>query len=128
MDQISYPNQKHICINKDKYNKAFIYAIYKQDALKTAMKDLTPKAFIMWCYLAKNTDGFEFWLSKADFFNWTNLSESSYRRAIEELIDKHYLIKKNKNKEYYDFYEYPKNKTELESMHITIHKDDDFMF
>ena len=106
---ISNPNQKEIVINKlicdDKGNN---YTRFRLDALQKAMKTLTPKAFQLWCYLAKNKDGYTLYLSKVDFLNWSIVSESSYHKAVQELKDKMYLIpKQNSSTTKYNFYQLP---------------------
>lgn len=68
-------------------------------------------------------DGFKLYLSKVDFLSWANVSDSSYRRAFQELIEMGYLIPKDAEKsapKHYDFYELPQ---EERTITIQIHKD-----
>jgi hypothetical protein len=131
---VSNPNQKNVNINKLKIeNKDDYYAKFRLDALQLAMNKLTPKAFELWCYLGKNMDGFKLYLSKVDCLRWCNISESSYHRAFEELVNARYLIPKDKqatNPTQYDFYEFPQEEDESKP-EITIHNSNEskeFMF
>ena len=83
------------------------------------MKTLTPIAFEMWVYLSKNQDNHFFWLSKVDFLSWSNVGNSSYYNAFNELKRKGYLVEKEKGGNQFDFYEKPKE----EVIGITIHKE-----
>ena len=118
-DFISNPNQRAININKlptdDKEN---FYTKIRLDALEIAMSTLTPKAFELYMYLAKNKNGFILQLSKVDFLKWTNLSESSYRRAFEELVNIGYLIPKHGTTTKYDFYELPQEEEKKGQEHL----------
>lgn len=129
-DFISNPNQKIISINKlacdDKGNN---YTRFRLDALQRAMHQLTPKAFQLWCYLAKNKDGYTLYLSKVDFFNWSPISESSYHKAVQQLKTKRYLIPKgNEETTKYSFYEIPQDEKTLQIEIHTSFKDNDFTF
>jgi hypothetical protein len=69
------------------------------------MIDLKGEAFKLWCYLSKNIDGYTFALSKVDAVKWGIGSNSSYNRAVAELIEKKYLVETSPN--HYNFYEMP---------------------
>lgn len=122
---ITNPNQRDININKLKTDSTTnLYTKFRLDALQLAMKTLSPKAFELWCYLGKNTDGFLLYLSKVDCLQWCNISDSSYHRAFQELVSMRYLIPKDKEKvdpKHYDFYELPQK--EENQTEILIHKD-----
>lgn len=118
----SNPNQRSITTHKEPTNNESeenYYARYNLIALKKAMSSLTPKAFELWIYLAKNQDNHFFWLSKVDFLSWSNVGESSYYEAFKELERLGYLVIKRGTKNKYDFYEIPKD----EKIAITIHKE-----
>lgn len=101
-----YNNQKVIVVNKEKSNKENKYAIFNMISLKTAMKELSPNAFVLWSYINKNQNGYEFALSPKDALEWGVGSKSSYDRARKELVNKKYLVETNQ-KDYYNFYELP---------------------
>ena len=58
----TYPNQKVIHINKNKYTANFLQVGI--DEWQTAFKKLTPSAFAVYLYLASNADGFDLALSQ----------------------------------------------------------------
>ena len=76
-----------------------------------AMRDLKPTTFQLWFYLCDNKQGFKLWLSRADVINKTGISASSYARAVAELKEKGYLVRKEDN--CYDFYAVPAGGNEL---------------
>lgn len=87
------------------------------------MHTLTPKAFELWIYFAKNQDKHSFYLSKVDFLNWSNIASSSYYKAFNELVEKNYLIPEdieNAEPKHYNFYEIPRE--EIEPIEITVNK------
>lgn len=116
---ISNPNQKIVKVNKEPCNKNNLYAMYNIKALRYAMQDLKGEAFKMWCYLNKNQQGFTFALSKVDALQWGIGCKSSYDRAIQELINKGYLVVIEGNR--YNFYETPKEEEYI----ITVNKNDE---
>lgn len=114
---ITYPNQRVVSVNKNaEKNLYHPYANISQEAMSKAMILLKDSTFKIWCYLSKNQNGFELALSPVDVRRFTGVSQASYKRAINELIEKGYLVKRDKN--YYDFYE----EIEEKKMNITIHK------
>ncbi|MGN0106709.1 MAG: hypothetical protein ACI4A5_03295 [Hominilimicola sp.] len=95
---MSVPNQKKIKINKEICDSTNLYATINLDALNAAMKDLTKiGTFKLWMYLSKNQDGYEFDLSCVDCGTW-GIKKDAYHNAVNELIDKGYLIKDNQNR------------------------------
>lgn len=101
------PNQKIISVQKEPANKTHLYTTFNLQALTSAMTDLKGETFKLWCYLNKNQNGYTFALSKVDALNSGIGSKSSYDRAIQELIEKGYLVNIRGNT--YIFYEYPKS-------------------
>lgn len=71
--------------------------------MSDAMNDLTDKAFKLWCYLNKNQNDYNFYLSKTDALQYGISNKSSYDRSVSELIEKGYLQELGNNK--YIFYE-----------------------
>ena len=102
-------NQKVIRIHKRKQHKER-FAIIDKEAAMYAMANLKDSTFKLWFYLSSQADNStkpqeELWaLSRKHVLTYTNLSESSYKRAVKELEEKKYLIKVNGN--IYNFYEY----------------------
>ena len=98
-----YRNQKAIQINKKRNPIDFydvrIGDIFKIDLL-AACRNLKESSLKIYLYLLSNQDGYVGGLSSADVCAQTGISESSFRRGIQELIDKKYLI--NQQEAVYD--------------------------
>ena len=100
-------NQKIVEVNKQPTNKQNVYACINIDALDKAALNLTKAStFKLWMYFAKNQNNYKFELSAVAVMNFCNITEKTYREAVKELISKRYLVQREKN--YYDFYEIPK--------------------
>lgn len=68
------------------------------ESLEIAMYNLKGNAFKLWIYFADNKNGYAMDLYPVDFCTKANVSDSTYRRAFEELEKKGYL-KKSPTKE-----------------------------
>lgn len=115
----SNPNQRHITTHKEPTDENNYYTKINLSALKKAMSGLSPKAFELWVYMSKNVNNHEFWLSKMDFLSWSNVKESSYYNAFNELVRCGYLVERKGSKSMFDFYESPRDKEIM----IKVHKD-----
>lgn len=62
-------------------------------ANQEAMKALSNHAYVMYMYLLLHTQNRVWALSSKDVYNKTNLTERTYPKAVQELIDKDYLTK-----------------------------------
>ena len=107
---MSVPNQKKIIIERTTEGARKDYLKVSNRSLRSAMYNLSEKAFILWIYFADNANGYTIDLYPVDFISITGLSDSTYRRAFEELEKKGYLIKSNKQKNLYLFKEESNNK------------------
>ena len=96
-----YPNQRVITIKENATTENNAIILDYETTMKV-MRDLKPTTFLVWIYLNSNENGSEFALSRADVLNKTGISISSYARAVAELKEKGYLVKKEDN--CYDFY------------------------
>ena len=99
----SFPNQRTVTIHKPHYEGNFVQVdIYEwQEAFST----LTKSSFGLYLYCCGNQDGYRLELSSAAVQNALHISDSSYRRAVEELLEKGYFIQRTTTK--YDFYTTP---------------------
>ncbi|MCR5783947.1 MAG: hypothetical protein K6G90_14575 [Clostridia bacterium] len=97
-----YPNSKRITVRKVTSDRAHIYSIFNIAASDQALMDLKGDAFKLWFYLNQNQNGFTFYLSKVDCIN---SGITDYRRAVEKLTDKGYLVCNGGNS--YTFFELP---------------------
>lgn len=101
-------NQKKIGNTiKEPCNKDNIYTKINIAAINNAMIDLKPSTVKVWFYFAKNQDGYDFELSSVAVCSFCNISDKTYRESIKELVEKRYLVKREKN--VFDFYEMPKD-------------------
>lgn len=98
------PNQKVIEVHKVHPKSGRILDI---PANKTAMKELSPQAYVLYMHFILSVPGYKEALSLHNISQITNLSERMYYKAINELIDKKYLIKEFNIDfpDYYGFYE-----------------------
>lgn len=94
---LSYPNQKLYIINK-KIEEGDIFVMLKWEEYCMAARELSPSALNLYMYLAKNTDGYEFFFSSKDYCNTFKVVDKTYRNAKNELIKKGYLKEGENNK------------------------------
>lgn len=97
--------QRVVKINKA--DKGAHYTLINKDALEIAMHQLKPSAFKVWIYIGSQRNKEEWVLSCVHTTNFTNMSKPTYLSAVNELIDKGYLIPIENKKDYYNFYEFP---------------------
>ena len=110
------PNQKVVKVDKVE-TKGKIFAQIEMDALQSAAQSLDAGAFKLWVYFAKNQKGFEFALSSKDVLDTFGMKIKQYNNAVDELIEKGYLVAQGGNK--YLFSEVavkPKGNNEKESV------------
>ena len=107
---ITYANQRRITIHREvpkgtKESKRPYVIAYNDninDAMKNISKVSTLKAYL---YLIQNTNNYYFALSTQDISDTTGISLKSAKDAINDLIEKGYLVLRDKHT--YDFYERP---------------------
>ena len=99
----TFANQKTIYIHKEKCTKDFLQV--QNDHWRYAGKILKYGTFKLYLELAGNNDGFKYRISKAGSETNLGISKNVYYRAVEELIEKGYLVEANGNM--YDFYTVP---------------------
>ena len=111
---MSVPNQKKIFIQRVSEKAAKDYLKVSNNSLEVAMYNLKGNAFKLWIYFADNKNGYAMDLYPVDFCTKAKVSDSTYRRAFEELENKGYLIKrvaargKNKGSYFYGCQNFPK--------------------
>ena len=99
----SFANQRTFKIHKPVYDGSFVQVSI--DEWQEAFDLLTKSGFGLYLYCCSNMDGYKLVLSSAAVQNALRISDSSYRRAVEELLERGYFIQKTKTK--YDFYTTP---------------------
>lgn len=70
--------------------------------IRKAAKELSPAALKLYLYFVENQDNYFFHLSPKDFCIAYDVSESTYRRAKDELIQKGYIVQNDKEVHFYD--------------------------
>lgn len=107
---VSYPNQRIVTIHKPKYEANFLQVSISE--WQEAYVRLERKgSFGLYLYLCSNMDGFPLALSSADIQKCLHVSDSTYRRAVEDLLGEGYLIQRNGNEHTLDFYTTPQPTT-----------------
>ena len=102
---MSVPNQKRIFIQRSSERAQKDFLKVSNESLEIAMYNLKGNAFKLWIYFADNKNGYAMDLYPVDFCTKAKVSDSTYRRAFEELENKGFLIKSNKQKNLYLFRE-----------------------
>lgn len=97
------PNQKVVTVLKSK-PRGYILDI---EANKLARKTLSSDAYSLYMYFVLNIPGYTEALSMKHNLETSSLSERTYYKSVNELIQKGYLVKTEHEqiKEYYLFYE-----------------------
>ena len=102
---VSYPNQKTVTVHKTRCYQDFMQV--NKDEWMDAFSALTRSGFGLYLYCCGNQDGYKLGLSSAAVQNALHISDSSYRRAVEELLEHGYFIPKNKTNTKFDFFTTP---------------------
>ena len=102
----SFPNQKLITVHKPEYKGNFVQIGI--DEWQEAFVKLPARiSFGLYLHLCGNADGFPLALSSVDVQKSLGVSDSSYRRAVEDLLAAGYLMMRNGNEHTLDFYTTP---------------------
>ena len=99
----SFANQRTVTIHKPLYSRNFVQVDI--DDWQEAYDKLTKSGFGLYLYCCSNMNGYKLGLSSAAVQNALHISDTSYRRAVEELLKKGYFIQNTTTK--YDFYTSP---------------------
>lgn len=100
-----YNNQKVVHVNKINTNGK----MYDLHANQQAIKELSPAAYVLYSHLLHNKHDWLEAISKKRIGEITSLGGRTYNRAVDELISKRYLVKKDHAdyEYYYEFTEMP---------------------
>lgn len=100
------PNQKVVEIHKVNPKKGKILDIASN---KQALRELSLAAYALYMHFVLNIPGYQEALSIKSLTESTALSAKTYYKAVNELIEKQYLVKEPNQyfSEYYGFYENP---------------------
>ena len=104
--QIVYtvPNQKVVKVKHDLCDAAHTYTMCNVKSNSRALKELSPNTYKLYMYFDLNQDGYTFALSYQAVHNATGMSDKTYQKAVNELIEKKYLVP-SKQKGLYIFYD-----------------------
>ena len=92
-----YANQKEIVVNKIIKNNNFL--VIDNNDWMTAFKTLSPSGFGLYLYLARINTTVNGWcLSRADVKDKLGISDTTYDRAVKDLVDNGYMTKIEGNK------------------------------
>ena len=103
----TYPNQKVITVKKTDSDGNHIYGIFNLEACSLAAHELSDKAFRLYIFLNLNQDGYTFALSPARIEAQFGINEKRCRSAVNELIEKGYVIQRENGTNWYTFFELP---------------------
>lgn len=102
---MSVPNQKTVQLaTRTKRDADNLYSMNNLDALQMAMQVLNGSGLKLWLYMNKNQDGYKFELSRVDCAKW-GIKKDSYYSAVEELINKGFLVQDHYGSNHYWFHE-----------------------
>jgi len=105
MAKTSYPNQDMVTIHKEHYDANFLQVGI--DEWTTAFNTLKPGTFGLYLYLCGNMDGYHLALSSVAVQRTLGYSDSTYRCAKKELIEKGYLVVSERSHHVMDFFPTP---------------------
>lgn len=102
---MSVPNQKTVKLApRVRRDAEHLYSMNNLDALQAAMQTLNGSGLKLWLYLNKNQDGYRFELSRIDCAKW-GIKKDSYYSAVEELIQKGFLVQDHYGSNMFWFHE-----------------------
>ena len=110
--------QKTLSDDEHIYSKDNIFAVVK------AAKELTDRAFKVYVRLNLNKNGFVSPLSPAWLKKEIGINSDKCRRAINELIEKGYLKRSDKQSNYYTFFELPTADLQVHTADLQVHTAD----
>lgn len=120
---ITVPNQKIITVKHSICDKEHLYTQYNIKANKMALKELSPNAYKLYMYFDLNQNNYTFALSCKDICEHTGMSDKTYQKSVNELIEKGYLVQ-SEIKNQYIFYDGKEN-GEYSKVETTLRKGKD---
>lgn len=104
---LTSPNQKVIVTKRTLSDAAHTYSRTNIEAMLTAAKILSDRAFKLYARMSLHTDGFTYALSPTAIRKAIGMSDDKYRAAVKELQAEGYLVLVPGRKNLFFFYEYP---------------------
>lgn len=117
------PNQKIVYIGERlPRDTEHPYTEQSIEAMRHAASELSGDRFKVWMYLSKNRDDFTLELSQKDMLKW-GVKKDTYQRAVNDLIDLGYLVEIDKERNEWEFIEYPREKMEKSAVPVVMTND-----
>ena len=104
---VTSANQKVITTHKTKSDAEHLYSIDNIEAINKAARELKPTTFKLYVIMNLNQNEYTYALSPKVLNESIGISGGQYHRAVQELMERGYLIKDDKRKNLYHFYELP---------------------
>ena len=104
---------------QEKGSRENLLSIRSQQGEKIAMMRLGQNALKIYLLVTSNANGYHFLITSNNVTEELGFSRSTYTRAIKELIDEGFLIKRTDGSEVWEFYDNPPVK---EQMHVNVVK------
>ena len=101
------PNQKIVHTQKAASNAEHLYGICNIEAMLSAARKLSDRAFKLYTRMNLHQNEHTYALSPAEIDKSIGMSDKRYRDAVNELIEKGYLVQDKKRKNVYVFFESP---------------------
>ena len=104
---LTSPNQKVIVTHKATSDKENFYGIFNIEATSKAAQNLSDRAFKLWTRMNLHQDTHRYGLSPVEVEKSFGITDKRYRSAVNELIEKGYLVRSEQQKNLFHFYEDP---------------------
>ncbi|MBP1536958.1 MAG: hypothetical protein ILA17_03695 [Ruminococcus sp.] len=104
---VTSANQKVITTHKTRSDAEHLYSIDNIEAVKKAARELKSTAFKLYVIMNLNQNEYTYALSPKALHESIGISGGQYHRAVQELMERGYLIEDDKRKNLYHFYELP---------------------
>lgn len=103
----AFHNQTIVEVNKTAVPEDGNFCMIAGDVLDEVLPDLSPPAFKLYICLAKNRAGYEMIFSQRVVEEMTGIKRRQYQNAIQELVDKGYLVPGEERYNSYTFHDHP---------------------
>ena len=102
----AFHNQTIVTINKTPANETQ-FCLINGDVLREVIADLSNGTFKVYMCLAQQSTGYEMIFTRRIAEEVYGIKQKQYRTAIQELIDKGYLVPGEDRANSYTFYDHP---------------------
>ena len=92
---------------QEKGTKSSLLSIRSQEGEKIAYNRLSPGALKIYLNVTANANGFHFPMTSNKLTQQCGISKRTYTRAVKELIDEGFLVKRDDGSEEWEFHDKP---------------------